>query len=76
MRRVKAAFWWCYLHSDFRASEAEMLRTMKTDDEVEGMSARASGTSGQKTDGPSEFDSHLSDWGEMHMRGSRETGWF
>ena len=76
MRRVKAAFWWCYLHSDFRASEAEMLRTMKTDDEVEGMSARASGTSGQKTDGPSEFDSHFSDWGEMHMRGSRETGWF
>ena len=36
----------------------------------------SSGTSGQKTDGPSEFDSHLSDWGEMHMRGSRETGWF
>ena len=76
LKRVKAVFWWCYLHSDFRASEAEMLRTMKTDDEVEGMSARASGTSGQKTDGPSEFDSHLSDWGEMHMRGSRETGWF
>lgn len=76
MRRIKAAFWWCYMHSECRASEAEMLRTMKTDEEVEGLFALASKPKSRDDGAPEEHGRGLPDWSEMKMSGSGNAGWF
>lgn len=76
MRRVKAVFWWCYMDSEFKVKEAEMLKTMKTDDEVEGLFALAARPKSNTEDGPKEIDNGLPDWSEMKMSGSKATGWF
>ena len=76
MRRAKAVFWWCYLHSEFRVSEAEMLKTMLTDDEVDGLFALASKSKTREDGAPAEFDDAAPEWSEMKMSGSKETGWF
>lgn len=64
-RRVKAVFWWCYMDSEFRASEAEMIRTMKTDEEVEGLFALASRPAKREDGAPEEYGSGVS-WSELH----------
>lgn len=33
-RRVKAVFWWCYMHCEHRAGAAETLRVMPTDGDI------------------------------------------
>lgn len=76
MRRVKAVFWWCYMDSEFKASEAEMLKTMKTDEEVEGLFALASMPERREDGAPDEHGNALPEWGEMKMSGSNSTGWF
>lgn len=76
LRRAKAAFWWCYLHSEFKVSEAEMLRSMKTDEEVEGLFALTSKPTYRDDGAPDEVGSAAPEWSELHMCGSRETGWF
>lgn len=76
MRRVKATFWWCYLHSESKVSEAEILRTMLTDEEVEGLFTLASKPKGREDGAPAEFDDAIPEWGEMKMSGSKESGWF
>lgn len=76
MRRVKAVFWWCYMHSECKVSEAEMLKTMKTDGEVEGLFALVSKPKGRDEGGPDEYGSTVPEWGELHMIGSKSAGWF
>ncbi|NHM15673.1 IS1249 family transposase [Eggerthellaceae bacterium zg-887] len=66
MRRVKAVFWWCYMDSEFKVSEAEMLRTMKTDEEVEGLFASASKPKRKQDGSPEEYGSGVS-WNEFHI---------
>lgn len=75
-RRVKAVFWWCYLHSEFKGTEAEMIRTLKTDGEVEGLFELASKPKRRDDGAPDEHGTQLPDWGEMKMSGSSGTGWF
>ncbi len=41
IRRIKAVFWWCYLHCEYQVTPAEILRTMPTDNDIEGMYATA-----------------------------------
>lgn len=76
MRRVKAVFWWCYMDSEFKESEAEMLKVMKTDEEVEGLFALASKPKRSEDCAPDEYGKALPEWGEMKMSGSSSTGWF
>lgn len=76
MRRVKAVFWWCYMHSECKVTEAEMLKTMKTDEEVEGLFALASKRQYRNDGAPEEYGSALPEWSEMKMSGSKDTGWF
>lgn len=76
MRRVKAVFWWCYMHSETRASEAEILRAMKTDEEVEGLFALASKTRKRDDGAPEECGTGLPEWAELKMSGSKDAGWF
>lgn len=35
MRRVKAVYWWCYMHTECPKSPAEMLRSMPTDADID-----------------------------------------
>lgn len=76
MRRVKAVFWWCYMDSDFKVSEAEMLKTMLTDEEVDGLFALASKPKTREDGAPAELDTATPEWGEMKMSGSKGRGWF
>lgn len=34
LRRIKAVFWWCYMHCEYRVGAAETLRIMPTDDDI------------------------------------------
>ena len=34
-RRIKAVYWWCYMHTEMPKSYAEILKTMPTDDDIE-----------------------------------------
>jgi hypothetical protein len=35
MRRIKAVFWWCYMHTEYPLSPAELLRVMPTDEDID-----------------------------------------
>ena len=35
IRRIKAVFWWCYMHSECPLSPSELLRVMPKDDDIE-----------------------------------------
>ena len=35
MRRVKAVYWWCYLHTECPKTPAEMLRSMPADEDID-----------------------------------------
>lgn len=76
MRRIKATFWWCYLHSELKVSEAEMLKMMLTDEEVEGLFAMAPRPKSGGDGAPAQFDRGAPEWGELRMSGSKEAGWF
>lgn len=66
IRRIKAIFWWCYMHTESPLSPAEILRVMPTDDQVEGLFASASNR-GKRNDGaPEEYGSGII-WSEFHM---------
>lgn len=40
MRRVKAIFWWCYMHSQNPAPSAQILKIMPTDQDIENIYQR------------------------------------
>lgn len=66
IHRIKAIFWWSYMHIENPLPAAEILRVMPTDDDVSGLFAEASkrGESGGGT--PREYDVGI-DWNEFHM---------
>lgn len=66
IHRIKAIFWWCYMHTEPPLPPAEILRVMPTDDEVDGLFASAS-NGGMREDGaPEEYGSGIV-WSEFHM---------
>lgn len=66
IHRIKAIFWWCYMHTEAPLPPAEILRVMPTDDQVEGLFASAS-SRGKREDGaPEEYGSGIV-WSEFHM---------
>ena len=65
MRRVKAIFWWCYMHTESPLPAAEMIEAMPTDDEVEGLFAMASKSRKREDGAPDEHGSGVV-WGEFH----------
>lgn len=66
LHRVKAVFWWCYMHTESPLPPAEILRVMPTDDDVDGLFASASGEHPKSDGAPSEHGSGI-DWAEFHM---------
>lgn len=64
MRRIKAIFWWCYMHTEAPLSPAEILHVMPTDSQVEGLLASVPGK--REEGGPEEYGTGI-DWNEFHM---------
>lgn len=63
MRRVKAVFWWCCMHSECPLTSAEILKTMPTDDDIEEIYRQAA-YGPQRSEGPAEWGDGLV-WAEL-----------
>jgi len=37
MRRIKAVYWWCYMHTEDPLTSAEILKVMPTDDDIDAL---------------------------------------
>lgn len=35
LRRIKAVYWWCYMHTEYPSSYAQILKTMPTDKDID-----------------------------------------
>ena len=66
LHRIKAIFWWCYMHTESPLPAAEILRTMPTDDVVDGLFATASRSSKREDGAPDEYGTGIV-WEEFHM---------
>ena len=66
IRRIKAIFWWCCMHTESPLSPAEILRVMPTDDQVDGLFASASSKRRRDDGAPEEYGSGIV-WSEFHM---------
>lgn len=66
LHRIKAVFWWCYLHTEAPLSASEILRVMPTDTEVDGLFAYAQRKTRQEDGAPEEYGTGI-DWSEFHM---------
>ncbi len=66
MHRIKAVFWWCYMHTESPLPLSEILRVMPTDDQVEGLFASASDRHERDEGAPEEYGSGIV-WSEFHM---------
>ena len=64
LRRAKAVFWWCYMHSECPLPPAEILQAMPTDDDIAELYRRIA-YEPQRRDGPAEWGDGLV-WAEMH----------
>lgn len=64
LRRSKAVFWWCYMHSESPLPAAEILRIMPTDDDIAELYRQAA-YNPQKQEGPAQWGDGLV-WAELH----------
>lgn len=66
LHRIKAIFWWCYMHTESPLPAAEIIRVMPTDDDIDGLFAAASGSSRRCDGAPDEYGTGIV-WEEFHM---------
>jgi len=59
LHRIKAIFWWCYMHTESPLSPTEILRIMPIDDQVEGLFASAASGSKRDDGAPEEYGSWI-----------------
>lgn len=64
IRRIKAAFWLCYMDTECPETAAEILRSMPTDDDMD-LLTELYGVRSEDSDGPTEWGSGLV-WSELH----------
>ncbi|GHT79458.1 transposase [Actinomycetota bacterium] len=62
-RRIKAIFWWCYMHTEYPLSPAQILKTFPTDDGIN--SLYRSYTKAKEQDGPQRWGDGIV-WSEFH----------
>lgn len=62
--RVKAVYWWCYMHTECPKPFPEILRSMPTDDDIDLLSVIYSGGQAPSMD-PVEWGNGLT-WSEFH----------
>lgn len=66
-RRIKAVFWWCYLHTENPGTPAEMLKTMPTNKSIDNIYKALAQI--KESDGPEEWGTGIV-WSEFHHSGS------
>jgi hypothetical protein len=73
IRRIKAVFWWCYMHSEIPLAPSEILRIMPTDEVIENY-YRSLSEQGQSHDSiPNWGDAVV--WGEFHREKPYRMDW-
>lgn len=72
--RIKAGFWWCYMHSEAPMSFARMLKEFPDDDQILEWRRQAAKAS-EAGEAVERWGTGLV-WSELHMSGSKATGWF
>lgn len=65
LRRIKAVYWWCYMHTECPMSASQILKTMPTDDDIEELYQLYAANS-KENDGPGWGDGLV--WEEMHHK--------
>lgn len=64
MRRVKAVFWWCYLHTESPKPARDVLASMPTDDDIDFLYRTYSASPKREDGGPEWGDRAV--WEELH----------
>ncbi|MBR6459008.1 MAG: IS1249 family transposase [Actinomycetaceae bacterium] len=64
LRRAKAAFWWCYMHSENPLNPADILRTMPTDTDITRIYKNTLHNP-QQHDGPNRWGNAIV-WADLH----------
>lgn len=72
-RRIKAVFWWCYMHSPDPLSASEILNTMPTDKSIADIYERMIDSGKHNLSIPRWGDSVV--WGELHMSSDYPSYW-
>jgi len=72
-RRIKAVFWWCYMKTEDPLSPAELLRTMPTDEDVEGLFRSAEERLQWRNELPGLGTAVV--WEDLHLSGPRPLDW-
>jgi hypothetical protein len=72
-RRIKAVYWWCYMHTECPKTAAELLETMPTDEDIDYL-YRTYAQGSQQQDGPVRWGNALV-WGELHHAGPYRMDW-
>ena len=67
MRRVKAVYWWCYLHTECPMAAAETLSAMSTDDDIDFPYRTYSASPKRGGDGDPEWGDSVV-WEELHHK--------
>lgn len=66
IRRIKAVYWWCYLHTEFPMKASEILRSMPTDEDID-LLYEAYKSNPKESYGPPEWGDGLV-WDELHTK--------
>lgn len=72
-RRIKAVFWWCYMHSPKPLSLSEILKTMPTDKSIADIYKRL--TRQEKLSGSIPDWGDAIAWDELHRSGEYQNSW-
>lgn len=73
MRRIKAVFWWCYMHTEFPLPPAEILKIMPTDQDIEAIYQELSDSQRVGDSIPQWGDSIV--WGDLHHSAPYRMDW-
>lgn len=73
LRRIKAVFWWCYMHTECPLSPAELLKQMPTDDDVTELFRNIERRQEARDMIPGLGNAIV--WEEFHLSGPRRLEW-
>lgn len=65
LRRIKAVYWWCYMHTECRLGAADILKVMPTDDDIAAIYRRLDRRNELSGIIPKWGDAVM--WSELHM---------
>lgn len=72
-RRIKAVFWWCYMHSPEPLSVSELIKTMPTDKSIAAIYKRMTHRERMEESIPTWGDAIM--WGDLHRTSESPFNW-